>query len=178
MVALPTDFRAFHELYRTAYVNWAELHLGSFADAEEAVDAAFEQLAMRWQTVLAQPVPEAYAWKVVKHRTIDLARARGRRPVVTDFAAFDTIAVNTAVDPIGELETSLSVYRAINGLPERQRDVIVLRYSIGYDTATTARILGITPAGVRSSVRHARRRLRQVLGVDEQEGSHDEHLTD
>ncbi|ADI13010.1 hypothetical protein SBI_09892 [Streptomyces bingchenggensis BCW-1] len=76
-------------------------------------------------------------------------------------------------DPIGELETSLLVYGAISELPDRQRDVIVLRYSLGYDAATTARILGISPAGVRSTARHARRRLRQILGLDEQEGSRD-----
>ncbi|MGP3938384.1 RNA polymerase sigma factor [Streptomyces sp. 6N106] len=177
-VALPADFRAFHQLYRAAYVRWAEIHLGSNADAEEAVDHAFEQLALSWQTVLTQPTPEAYAWKVVKNRTIDLARRRNRRPVVADVAAFETCDLRNAVDPIGELETSLFVYEAINDLPDRQRDVIILRYSLGYDAATTARILGISPAGVRSTARHARRRLRQVLGLDEQEGSRDGHPTD
>ncbi|GAA4672416.1 hypothetical protein [Streptomyces youssoufiensis] len=39
---LPAGFRAFHQLYRARYVRWAELHLGSRADAEEAVDSAFE----------------------------------------------------------------------------------------------------------------------------------------
>ncbi|WP_230993826.1 sigma-70 family RNA polymerase sigma factor [Streptomyces endocoffeicus] len=159
VVALPADFRAFHQL------------------AEEAVDHAFEQLAVSWPTVLAQPTPEAYAWKVVKNRIIDLARRRNRRPVVVDVAAFETYDLRNAVDPIGELETSLLVYEAINDLPDRQRDVIILRYSLGY-AATTARILGISPAGVRSTVRHARRRLRQVLGLYEQEGSRDGHRTD
>ncbi|MEU5610555.1 sigma-70 family RNA polymerase sigma factor [Streptomyces sparsogenes] len=171
--ALPADFRAFHQLYREAYVRWAEIHLGSNADAEEAVDHAFEQLALAWPTVLSQPTPEAYAWRVVKNRTIDLARRRGRRPVVADVAAFETHDLRTATDPIDELETSLLVYEAINELPDRQRDVIVLRYSLGYDAATTARILGISPAGVRSTARHARRRLRQVLGLFEQEVSRD-----
>lgn len=41
VVALPADFRACHQLYRAAYVRWAEIHLGSGADAEEAVDHAF-----------------------------------------------------------------------------------------------------------------------------------------
>ncbi len=142
------------------------------------LDHAFEQPAVSWQTVLAQPTPEAYAWKVVKNRTIDLARRRNRRPVIADMAAFETYDVCNALDPIGELETSLLVYQAINDLPGRQRDVIILRYSLGFDAATTARILGISPAGVRSTARHARRRLRQVLGLDEQEGSRDGHPTD
>lgn len=170
---LPADFRAFHQLYRACYVRWAEIHLGSRADAEEAVDRAFEQLAIDWIQVLRQPVPEAYAWKVVKNRTIDVARARGRRPSVVDFAIFETRALHQAVDPIGELEESLSIYQAISQLPERQFDVIVLRYCLGYNTAEIADVMGITVAGVRSTARYARRRLKQVLGLDADERSHD-----
>lgn len=175
-VKIPTDFLAFHQLYRGIYIRWAELHLGgSRADAEEAVDLAFVQLSRNWRHVLAQPVPEAYAWRVVKNRTTDLARARNRRPVVIDVAAFETSALRTAVDPIDELETSLSLYQAINALPDRQRDAIVLRFCLGYDTAHTARVLGITAAGVRSNIRYARHRLRELLlGLNDQEGSSDE----
>ncbi|MFJ4689682.1 RNA polymerase sigma factor [Streptomyces sp. NPDC088789] len=175
---LPADFRAFHQLYRAAYIRWAELFLGgSRADAEEAVDTASEQLALAWPEVLSQPVPEAYAWKVVKNRTIDVARARGRRPSIVDTAVFETQDLHHAVDPIGEVEESLSIYQAISALPERQFDVVVLRYCLGYGTAETADIMGITVAGVRSTARYARRRLKQALGLDEYERGHDE-LTD
>ncbi|WP_244409270.1 RNA polymerase sigma factor [Streptomyces albofaciens] len=168
-LGLPADFRAFHQLYRAGYIRYAELHLGSRADAEEAVDLAFEQLMLAWQTVLRQPVPEAYAWRVVKNRTIDHARARGRRPVVVDVAAFETLSLRHALDPISELEESLTLYQAIGALPERQRDVMLLRYALGYATKETARLMGITEAGVRSTIRHALRRLRQAFGLEEGE---------
>jgi RNA polymerase sigma-70 factor (ECF subfamily) len=174
---LPIDFQAFHQLHRPAYVKWAELFLNSRADAEEAVDHAMMQLLSQWPCVLQQPEPAAYAWTVLKHRTIDTARARGRRPVLIDTAAFDTHAVRTAAraaaDPIGELEESLSIYQAIKALPERQHDVVVLRYSLGYTTSETATILGITEAGVRSTARYAKRRLKQALGLEKGKG--DDH---
>ncbi|MEO3752526.1 sigma-70 family RNA polymerase sigma factor [Streptomyces sp. B6B3] len=163
---LPADFRAFHQLYRPAYVRWAELYLGARADAEEAVDRAFEQLAADWRQVLRLDSPAGYAWTILKHRTIDAARARGRRPVVTDTAVFETHALHTAVDPIGELEESLCIYQAIRELPERQHDVIVLRYCIGYSTVETADILGISVPGVRSTARYARHRLKEALGLE------------
>ncbi|MBB5939273.1 hypothetical protein [Streptomyces zagrosensis] len=53
--------------------------------------------------MLSQPEPEAFAWKVVKNRTIDVARARGRRPRIVDVASFETRAMHKAVDPNGEL---------------------------------------------------------------------------
>lgn len=165
--SLPADFRAFHQMYRPAYVRWAELYLGDRADAEEAVDRTFEQLAADWADVLRLDSPAGYAWTILKHRTIDAARARGRRPVVMDSAAFETHALHTAVDPIGELEESLSIYQAIRELPERQHDVIVLLYCIGYSTAETADILGISVPGVRSTARYARHRLKESLGLTE-----------
>ncbi|MEV4434623.1 sigma-70 family RNA polymerase sigma factor [Streptomyces sp. NPDC049555] len=161
---IPADFHAFHRLYRGPYVRWAELHLDSRADAEEAVDLAFEQLLLGWPTVLRQPVPEAYAWRVVKNRTTDLARARGRRPVVADVAAFETTALREADDPIDALVESLTLYQALSALPDRQRDVMLLRFGLCFSTKETARILGITEAGVRSTVRYARRRLRRTFG--------------
>jgi RNA polymerase sigma factor (sigma-70 family) len=171
---LPLDFRAFHQMQRPAYVRWAELYLNSRADAEEAVDEAMRQLLTLWRQVLLHPEPAAYAWKVLKNRTIDYARSRNRRPAPMDTAAFETHGVRTAVDPIGELEDSLSLYDAINRLPERQRDVIVLRHSLGYSNKETADILGISQAGVRSTARHARRRLKQVLNLSEEDLSEDE----
>ncbi|WP_329127171.1 hypothetical protein [Streptomyces sp. NBC_01465] len=39
---LPVDFSAFHQMHRPTYLRWAETYLNHRADAEEAVDAAFE----------------------------------------------------------------------------------------------------------------------------------------
>ncbi|GAB2894378.1 RNA polymerase sigma factor [Streptomyces mayteni] len=165
LTPLPADFRAFHQMYRPAYVRWAELHLGGRDEAEEAVDHTFEQLAAEWGEVLKVDSPAGYAWTLLKQRTVDSARSRGRRPVVMDTAAFETVALRDAVDPVGELAESLGVYQAIRELPERQHDVIVLRYCIGYDTAATADILGISEPGVRSTARYARHRLKEALGL-------------
>ncbi|GAA2350443.1 RNA polymerase sigma factor [Streptomyces violaceusniger] len=171
---MPVEFEAFYEMHRADYIHWAELYLGNRADAEEAVDRAFEQLALDWPEVLVQEKPAAYAWVVMKHRTIDVARERGRRLELIDTAPFETVELRNAVDPIGELEESLKIYRAISALPERQHDVIVLRYCLGHTITETADILGITEAGVRSTARYAKRRLKEALGL-EKEGSADDH---
>ncbi|MGW3570457.1 sigma-70 family RNA polymerase sigma factor [Streptomyces sp. NPDC000941] len=164
---LPADFRAFHQLHRGAYIHRAEIYLGNRADAEEAVDTAFEQLARCWSDVLAMENPAAYAWKVMKHRAIDVARARNRGPCLVDNATFETAALRDAIDPIAMLEESLNLYQAIKKLPERQQDVVILLHCRGYTVAQTATHLGITEAGVRSTARYARRRLQQLLETTE-----------
>ncbi|MEU1949461.1 MULTISPECIES: sigma-70 family RNA polymerase sigma factor [unclassified Streptomyces] len=164
---LPADFRAFHQLHRKAYIDRAVVYLGNHADAEEAVDAAFEQLLRCWPKVLTMENPAAYAWKVMKNRAVDLARARKRGPALLDNATFETALLRDAVDPIAVLEESLNLYQAIKKLPERQQDVVILLHCRGYSVAETATHLGITEAGVRSTARYARRRLQQLLAKEE-----------
>ncbi|MFC4469304.1 RNA polymerase sigma factor [Streptomyces xiangluensis] len=131
------------------------------------VDGAFEQLLVSWPEVLAKESPASYAWQVLKHRTIDVARARGRRETLIDTAAFEATASNSAADPFGPLEESIGLYRAIDSLPERQRDVIVLLYSHGHSVREAADHLGLSPAQVCSTAWVARRRLQQTLGLAE-----------
>ncbi|ARZ66683.1 hypothetical protein SMD11_1018 [Streptomyces albireticuli] len=64
------------------------------------------------------------------------------------------------------LESRLGLYAAITRLPERQYDVIVLRYILGYPATRVAEIMGISPATVRSHARGARRRLAHDLHLE------------
>ncbi|MBA0054059.1 sigma-70 family RNA polymerase sigma factor [Streptomyces sp. AJS327] len=165
-------------MHRPVYVRWAARYLSCRADAEEAVDDAFLALLRIWPKVLSFENPAAYAWSVLKNRVIDHARARGRRPSLMDAATFDTVALRTATDPIGELEEHLHLFRAIGELPPRQQDVVVLLHCEGYSTAEVASHLGITDAGVRSIDRYAKRRLREVLGTPERATDAPERATD
>ncbi|MFF8785230.1 hypothetical protein [Streptomyces sp. NPDC015125] len=47
--------------------------------------------------------------------------------------------------------------------------MIVLQYCLGYGIKETANILGVTPAGVRSTTRYARHRLQRALGLEKEE---------
>lgn len=169
MTRIPLDFSAFHRQHRAVYVRWARRYLGSHADAEDAVDQAIEQLLAVWPKVLTTASPAGYAWRVMQNRTYDFARARGRRSKLVETLAFETEALRDAVDPIGELEDSLAMARAVAALSERQRDVIFLRYYEDYSAAQIADHLGITEAGVRSTERYARRRLREALTEEREE---------
>lgn len=171
MARLPLDLSAFHQTHRAAYVRWAERYLGNRQDAEEAVDQTFEELARNWPAVLSKANPAAYAWTAMKSRTIDYARARGRRALLCETEVFETVAVHTAADPIEALQNSLSLADAVNKLSDRQKDVFFLRHREGFSVAEVATHLGITEAGVRSIDRYAKHHLRQILS-QEQEGDH------
>lgn len=58
------------------------------------------------------------------------------------------------------------VWDAVRALPETARDVLHLFYYEGYSTAEIAEILGRKEATIRSDLRRARERLRDVLRED------------
>ncbi|WP_329127173.1 RNA polymerase sigma factor [Streptomyces sp. NBC_01465] len=114
--------------------------------------------------MLTKENPAGYAWSILRTRTIDVGRARGRRIALIG-AAFETAALHHSVDPIGQLEESLNQFAAIRRLPPRQMDVTILLHLQGLSVDQVADELGITPAGVRSTARHAKRRLREAFGL-------------
>ncbi|WP_327352336.1 RNA polymerase sigma factor [Streptomyces sp. NBC_01304] len=162
MTHLPVDFSAFHQMHRPAYVRWAHSYLGHRADAEEAVDGAFEQLLKAWPAVLSSENPAGYAWTVLRNNTIDVYR-RGRRALPLEMAAFETAALLGTADPIGQFEESSALMAAVRQLPSRQMDIMMLLYLHDLGVRQVADELGISPATVRSSARHAKRRLHQLL---------------
>ncbi|MEV7870862.1 sigma-70 family RNA polymerase sigma factor [Streptomyces sp. NPDC088124] len=172
---LPLDFSAFHQMHRPRYVSYASTFLHNRADAEEVTDDTFEHLLKKWNQILASDNPPAYAWRVLHHKVIDYAKARARRPLM-DEAAFDTAALREAVDPIGQFTESLALFRAMRLLTGRQMDVMVMRYLHGLSPDEVADELGITSATVRSTDRHARRRLREILGPDRTMEGHTDDL--
>ncbi|MFH8886799.1 RNA polymerase sigma factor [Streptomyces californicus] len=160
------SFTAFHQMNRASYVRYAETYLRHRQDAEEAIDSAFEQLLRTWDQVLLTENPAAYAWTIMRNKVIDHGRARNRRPPLIDDAAFDTVALRDAVDPIGQITESLAVFRALRQLTDRQQDVMVMTYLQGMNATEVGTVLGMSSATVRSTVRHSLRRLREILGPD------------
>ena len=55
------------------------------------------------------------------------------------------------------------IWEAVKGLPEVQREVIHLFYQEGYATAEIAKILGRKESTVRSDLKRARERLKEIL---------------
>lgn len=59
--------------------------------------------------------------------------------------------------PIAE---ALAVHAELSRLPQRQQQVLILRWFEGFDVAETARLLGIPEGTVRSATHRALARLR------------------
>ncbi len=96
-----------------------------------------------------------------------LAKRRKATPIVVDS---ETAGVeDEAVETEWTLETPLEVQeieKAIEGLPDGARDVLVLYGIYGYSHAETAEMLGVAEGTCKAQLHRARGLLRDRLGVE------------
>ncbi|MET9399445.1 sigma-70 family RNA polymerase sigma factor [Kitasatospora sp. NPDC002965] len=164
--SLPNDLVALMVMHGEAYWEYARLHLGDPDAADALVDDVFADLAANWDLVLRQENAGQFCWGVLR-ATVDDTPERVVRPSAFTSAAF-AFAMADAREAFRALESGIGLFAAIGDLPDRQHDVVVLTYVLGYPVVTAARIMGITKSGVYSLRRDARRRLASALGLDEQ----------
>jgi RNA polymerase sigma-70 factor (ECF subfamily) len=162
-VAAQMSYWAFHQQRRIDYMRYAYLQLGSDADAEEAVDLAFDKMMDRWLDMLQMENLEGYAWTILKRRIIDMHRKRRRRPELMETAAFEAALAEHVEDPYDTLTDAITLYTAVSALSERQRDAILLHYGLGFTAAEAAEVMGNQETTVRSQLRTGRRRLATLL---------------
>ena len=143
------EFTAWARQRQTALLRTAVLLTGDRHRAEDLVQEALSQVAVRWSR-LRDGNPDAYARRVVVSRNISWWR-KHRREVVAE-------PPKTAAAP--DLDRRLALDRALAALTPAQRAVIVLRYYDALTEADTAAALGIAVGTVKSHAHAALARLR------------------
>ncbi|MEU6241787.1 sigma factor-like helix-turn-helix DNA-binding protein [Streptomyces sp. NPDC047024] len=179
---MPPAFWAFHERYRAAYYEYAYVLLGNQADADRLVDRLFVFLAAIWHQAAARG---RLGWILLKECVTAELHTQGRESAAPQALAAER-ALRAACAPmlntfraefraqIRQSEHRVGLYAALARLPERQFDVVVLRFALGNSTKVTALVMGISEAAVRSTLRTAKRRLTADLGLEIGEKSDDE----
>jgi RNA polymerase sigma-70 factor (ECF subfamily) len=101
-----------------------------------------------------------WLFTIGRHRAIDAARARARRPASPVTAGLDTLADSQLVED--QVMDGLSVERAVailGGLSRDQAEAVALRVIAGLDTPDVARILGKSAGAVRVALHRGLRAL-------------------
>ena len=99
-------------------------------------------------------------WLLTVARTVGLDAVRRRHDVPDGTAQ----SLDTAYDPVaGDVLLRRQLTDAVLALPERQREVVLLRLVEGLSTAETAQRLGCAEGTVKASLHHATRKLQHTL---------------
>ncbi len=142
------------ELYRSAW-----LLCGEHAAAEDLVQETLARVYSRWSRVSSADNPAAYV-QTVLFRTF----VTGRR-----LKSASERVVAEPPDRVvrdGDHDLRLSLVNALAELDRKDRAVLVLRYLLDRDVASTAAHLNLTENAVRSRSARALARVRDRLGTD------------
>jgi RNA polymerase sigma-70 factor, ECF subfamily len=161
------DEAAFREIYRAVQPSLLRYVRGLIgADAEDIASEAWLQISRDIHGFEGDFVRfRGWAATIARHRAIDHARQRSRRPqtvpAVDDLAdiadTHDTAA--TASDAIATRDA----IRLIATLPPDQAEAVLLRVVVGLDAASAGRVLGKRAGAVRTATHRGLRKLAELL---------------
>lgn len=161
------SFTAFDASHHRLWLRYAHTQVGSRSAAQRVVEDACRHLLGHWEHALRRQSLTGYAWTVLKEHIARWLREHGQQPQLAGTAAFHAAIRKVLVfelrDEFAVLAGEIALYAAIARLPERQYDVVVLRYVLGCTEEEVARHLGFEAPTVRSHIRYAKRKLAREL---------------
>jgi RNA polymerase sigma factor (sigma-70 family) len=138
------------------------------ADRAEAEDVTQEAMLRLWKVAPNWRPGEAqvstWIYRVVTNLCTDLRRARARRPAVNlDDAPEVADGARGAVAGMIEADRMAALQAALNQLPERQRQAVVLRHIEGLANPEIGQIMEIGVEAVESLTARGKRSLAAIL---------------
>ena len=136
--------------------------LGNKAEAEDAVQAVFVELARKPEILDRLDSPTAYLFTAARNKALrERKRAARRREAETDAVGPQVLEFrdHSRHEP-AEVER---LERAVRTLPEEQREVLALKLFEDMTFAEIAASLGISPNTAAGRYRYALEKLRRVL---------------
>lgn len=152
----------FSRWYSTSYdrvLAAVALRAASRQDAAEATDEAFARAYARWRRVSKMSSPSGWTYVVA----VNELKRQWRRDSRAAAAARSLDRQEDLPDPGHAAPVVLE--ELFLGLTPREREVATLVYLVDMSQKETAKVLGISPSTVASTLANARAELRRVLGA-------------
>lgn len=146
----------YDRIFRTAW-KWC----GNRADAEDIAQDVCVKLGAALAGFDGRSAFSSWVYRITLNAVRDLQRAGKRRGKYAD--AYAEVTPDEQPADQEEAATSRQLWTAVRGLPEKQRDAVLLVYAEELSHADAADIMGIREATVSWHVHEARKTLRGLL---------------
>lgn len=156
------DAGAFREFYRAQSPRLWKFLVARGCGTEDAYDLVAEAFTRFVQTVCRDPrAPVAFLYRIAVNLRIDARRRERARPT-------EPLAEETPEDTDGSTREQAAYLRELMArLPEREQNLLLLRYWIGLNHRELAQALDLPEGTVRRQCAEAIARLREHWGKDE-----------
>ncbi len=161
-----TADEALEQLYAAHWrqlVRLSVLLVRDVGTAEEVVQDAFIAVHRRWGRLRDPDKALAYLRQAVVNQSRSALR---HRMVVARYAARGPEPVPDPDEPAEVIDRRAAVLEAMRALPQRQREVLALRYYLDLSEAEIASTLGISRGAVKSHASRGAAALRELLKGD------------
>lgn len=155
-------FASLVERWQTRLINFFYRSTHNRADAEDLAQETFLELYRAAPRYTARGTFSAFIFTLARRRLIDRYRKSSRRPL--DFIdPTDFVMQQQSEQPDGTREIKEAFHRALDALPENQRNAILLlqQQGLAYDEIATA--LDASLSSVKTWIHRARTHLREEL---------------
>jgi len=160
---VPPDLGALFVEHRQGLIRLALLLVGDQATAEDVVQDAFAGLHRRWHDLRDPAGARAYARAAVVNAARMVMR---RRALIRRIGVPHEPPIWSAEAAVMLGEDHREVMRAIQRLPQRRREAVILRYYLDLGDTEIAQTMGISEVSVRSTISRALRTLGHLLEED------------
>jgi RNA polymerase sigma-70 factor (ECF subfamily) len=157
-IGATSEFDGFFRIEYPRLVKALYLTVADLPEAEELAQEAMARVYERWDRVKAMDSPGGYLYRTA----LNLNRNRLRRLAVR---ARRFLRPPDPADDMVAVEARSDLLRALEGLPDGQKEALVLVEWLEMTSEEASRVLGIRPASVRSRANRARETLRERLEV-------------
>lgn len=171
------EARAFDALMARHKAPLHRFALRYLGDEQAALEIVQEAFVAAWANLARYDAERPFTpWlrRIALNKCRDWSRRRAVRRLVFGDRDLEAPEARTRPDPAPGAEAELirtqrlaALRRAIDGLPLRLREPLVLTALEGMSQQEAAEVLGVTVKAVETRVHRARRKLAQTLGLDE-----------
>lgn len=153
-----------YDMYLPRVYRYVYLRVGDVAEAEDLTEDIFLRMLGGIADYKQGGVPfSAWLFRIAHNHLVSYYRKNGVRGPKT---TIDESVVDSRPDPATIVETRLTygeVAKAVEELPEAQREVISLRFAVGLSIAETAKALGKRQGNVKALQHKAVAKLQRML---------------
>ncbi len=153
-------------------------YIGNTAQAEDVYQEVCLKVAMKANTYSHKANVASWIFQIARNTSIDAIRSKGRRPTVSidgNASQAETTIIELVNDneinpaeKAAQIELATNIARAIDKLPNEQREVFLLREDGGLTFEEISKIVSCGKETVKSRMRYALERLRNSLGKEAQ----------
>ena len=149
-----------YELYRGRLMIYASRFLPTEADAEDVVQEVFLYVSQKPENIKTVDSVETYHYLsvIARHKALDRLREI-RRITTEDYILEDA-------ERFYEIPEETPLADSLRKMPERARQMLLLRYADGIKIREIARLYGMTPDSVRRAIHRAKADLKKRLSEE------------